>query len=90
MERMGSRLPRGLAIAVAVVIVTASFCCVFARGHDAMGDHGMSSDLCAGLLVFSLAIPRLAGPGFYGWYRPALARSSRVTRVRALDPPPKS
>ena len=88
MECMECRLRWGFAVAVVLVIVAAGFC-VFHQSHDAMSDHGMSLDLCAGLLVFSLAVPLLAGPGMNGWYRPALVRSSCVTGVRALDPPPK-
>ena len=89
MERMKSRFGWALFLTVALVIVAAGLC-VFDQSHDAMSDHGMSPDLCAGLLVFSLAVPLLAGPGVNGWYRPVLVRSSCVTRVRALDPPPKS
>jgi hypothetical protein len=88
MERIRDRFGWTLALAVALVIVAASLC-VFDQGHDPMGDHGMSQDLCAGLLVVSLAVPLLAGPGVTGWYRPALVRSFRITRVRSLDPPPK-
>ena len=89
MVRMERRLRWGVALTVALVIVAAGFC-VFDRGHDAMGDHGMSPDLCAGLLLLSLVVPLLAGPGVNGWYRPALVRSSCVTWVRSPDPPPKS
>ena len=89
MERLGCRLRWGFAITVALMIVATCFC-VFDFRHDPVGDHGMSPDLCAGLLVFSLAVPLLAWPGVNGWYRPVLVRSSCVTRVRALDPPPKS
>ena len=88
MECMGRRLRWAFAITVALMIVATCFC-VFDFGHDPVGDHGMSPDLCAGLLVFSLAIPLLAGPGVNGWHRPAFARSTYVTRVRGLDPPPK-
>ena len=89
MDRIRGRFGWTLALTIALVIVAASLC-VFDQSHDPMGDHGMSQDLCAGLLVVSLAIPLLAGPGVAGWYRPALVRSSRVTRGRSLDPPPKS
>jgi hypothetical protein len=89
MERIRDRFGWTLALTVALVIVAAGLC-VVDQGHDPMGDHGMSQDLCAGLLVVSLAVPLLAGPSVAGWYRPALVRSSRITRVRSLDPPPKS
>ena len=86
---MKSRFGWALVLTAALVIVAAGLC-VFDQSHDAMSDHGMSPDLCAGLLVFSLAVPLLAGPGVNGWYRPVLVRSSCVTPVRVPDPPPKS
>ena len=89
MERMKSRFGWVLALTIGLGIVAAGLC-GFDQSHDPMGDHGVSPDPCAGLLVFSLAMPLLAGPSVNGWYRPVLVRSTCVTRVRSLDPPPKS
>jgi len=72
-----------------ILLVAGPGVCMFGLAHDT-NVHGMSPDLCGALLAFSLAIPLVVGPGVNGWYRPVLVRSACVTRVRSLDPPPKS
>ncbi len=76
------------AVMAAALMVFALGFCLF--DSDGMNGHGMASDLCAGMLVSSLALLLLAGPLANGRLVLDPARSAYVVSLHIPDPPPKS
>ena len=64
--------------------------CLFDRGHDGSDDHGMSLDLCLGMLITSLVVVLLAGLFPSGWAVAYRLEPVPVIGLRVPAPPPKS
>jgi hypothetical protein len=76
---------KAVTIAVALLILAVSFCMFL---HEQ--DGGMAPDLCAGMLVSSLALVLLSGPLVNGRLLPDPIRSAYAVSLHIPDPPPKS
>ncbi len=80
-----------LVILVLTIAVTAMVgLCLFDRGHDGSYDHGMSPDICLGMLVTSLVVVLLAGLVPSGWAATYRLEPVPVVGLRVPSPPPKS
>jgi len=77
-----------LALTIAVTAMVGL--CLFDRDHDGSDDHGMSLDLCLGMLVTSLVIVLLAGLVPSGWAVTYRLDPVPVVGLRVPAPPPKS
>ena len=77
-------------VIVGILLMLALGLCVIEHGLDAMGDSGMSPDLCAGMLVATLAALLLAGPLINGRLLFDPIRSVYPVSLHIPDPPPKS
>ena len=75
--------------AAATLLILALGLCVIEHGLDAMGDSGMSPDLCAGMLVATLAALLLAGPLINARLLIEPTPSVLAVSPHVLDPPPK-
>lgn len=71
------------------VTATAGFC-LFDRDHDGSNDHGVSLDLCLGMLVTALVVVLLAGLVPSGWAVSYRLEHVPVVGLRVPVPPPKS
>ena len=74
-----------VAIAAALLICAVGFCMFV---HDQ--DGGMAPNLCAGMLVSSLALVLLSGPLVNGRLLPDPLRCAYAVLLHIPDPPPKS
>ena len=77
-----------LALTIAVT-ATVGFC-LFDHDHDGSDDHGVSVDLCLGMLVASLSVVLLTGLVSYGWAVIFRLEPVPVVGLRVPAPPPKS
>ncbi len=77
-----------LALTIAVTAMVGL--CLFDRDHDGSDDHGMSFDLCLGMLVTSLVVVLLAGLVPSGWAVTYRLDPVPVVGLRVPAPPPKS
>ena len=81
----------GLVVLALTIALTALVgLCLFDRDHEGSEDHGMSVDLCLGMLVTSLVVVLLVGLAPSGWaviYRLELVPA---VGLRVPAPPPKS
>jgi len=77
-----------LALTIAVTAMVGL--CLFDRDHDGSDDHGMSLDLCLGMLVTSLVVVLLAGLVPSGWAVTYRLEPVPVVGLRVPAPPPKS
>lgn len=77
-----------LALTIAVTAMVGL--CPFDRDHDGSDDHGMSFDLCLGMLVTSLVVVLLAGLVPSGWAVTYRLDPVPVVGLRVPAPPPKS
>ena len=77
------------AVVVAVLLTMAVGLCMFV--HDSAGADGqaMPPDLCAGMLVSSLALVLLSGPLVNGRLLLDPIRSAYAVSLHIPDPPPK-
>jgi hypothetical protein len=78
-----------IAVLAAVIAVAAGFC-VFDDHAGAAHDHGISIDLCLGMLGVLSAVPPLMALSAVGWAIPALAAAMVPATLHVLDPPPRS
>jgi len=91
MIRDRARVSCWLAILALTIAVTASVgFCLFDRDHDGSDDHGVSLDLCLGMLVTSLVVVLLAGLVPSGWAATDRLEPVPVVGLRVPAPPPKS
>ncbi len=78
------------AVVTAVLLTLAVGLCVFVHyDQDGMDGHAMAPDLCAGMLVSSLALVLLAGPLVNGRLLLDPIRSVYAVSLHIPDPPPK-
>lgn len=71
------------------VTATVGFC-LFDRDHDGSDHHGVSPDLCLGMLITSLVVVLLAGLVPSGWTVTYRLEPVPVVGLRIPVPPPKS
>jgi len=71
------------------VTATVGFC-LFDGDHDARDDHGVSPDLCLGMLLTSLMVVLLAGLVPSGWVATYKLEPVPIVGLRVPAPPPKS
>jgi len=85
---LGSSWTVALAIGAALLTLGAGLC-LFDGGHADAGEHGMSLDLCLGMLIPSVALPLLASLSVSGWA--VVAAPSRLVAITPIvpAPPPK-
>ena len=74
---------------VATLLILVLGLCVVEHGLGAMSDSVMTPDLCAGMLVSSLALVLLAGPLVNGRLLLDPIRSVYAVSLHIPDPPPK-
>jgi hypothetical protein len=80
-----------LVIVALTIAVTATVgFCVFDHDHDGSHDHGVSLDLCLGMLVTALVVVLLAGLAPSGWAVTYRLEPVPVVGLRVPAPPPKS
>jgi uncharacterized membrane protein len=80
-----------LVILVLTIALTALVgLCVFDRDHDGSDDHGVSVDLCLGMLVTSLLVVLSSGLVSSGWAVIYRLEPVPVVGLRVPAPPPKS
>ncbi len=90
MRSRTGRLSIYVALIAAVLFAAALGLCVYETGHDAHGMHGMSLDLCTGLVLVLTSVILLVSP------LSTLAASSDapvrvdVASIHLPDPPPKA
>jgi len=77
-----------LALTIAVTAMVGF--CVFDHDHDGSNDHGVSLDLCLGMLVTALVVVLLAGLAPSGWAVTYRLEHVPVVGLRVPAPPPKS
>lgn len=78
-----------MALAAAVLILAVGFC-LLEGSHAGTSDHGMSPDLCGGLLVMSLVLVLLPKPLPGGSLALDPALLGHAVSLQLLDPPPRS
>ena len=79
-----------LVILVLTIAMTASVgLCLFDRDHDGSDDHGVSVDLCLGMLVTSLLVVLPSGLVSSGWAVIYRLEPVPVVGLRVPSPPPK-
>jgi len=71
------------------VTATVGFC-LFDGDRDGRDDHGVSPDLCLGMLLTSLMIVLLAGLVPSGWAATYKVEPVPIVGLRVPAPPPKS
>ena len=71
------------------VTATVGFC-LFDGDHDGRDDHGVSPDLCRGMLLTSLMVVLLAGLIPSGWVATYKLEPVPIVGLRVPAPPPKS
>ena len=80
-----------LVILALTIAVTASVgLCLFDRDHDGSDDHGVSFDLCLGMLVAGLVVVLIAGLVPSGWAVTYRLEPVPLVGLRVPAPPPKS
>ena len=77
-------------LALTITVTAMVGLCLFDRDHDGSDDHGMSFDLCLGMLVTSLVVVLLAGLVPSGWAVTYRLDPVPVVGLRVPAPPPKS
>jgi len=70
------------------VTATVGFC-LLDGDHDGRDDHGVSPDLCLGMLLTSLMIVLLAGLVPSGWAATYKVEPVPIVGLRVPAPPPK-
>jgi hypothetical protein len=91
MARDRVRASAWLVLLALTIAVTASVgLCLFDRDHDGSDDHGVSLDLCLGMLVTSLVVVLLAGLVPSGWAVIYRLEPVPVVGLYVPAPPPKS
>lgn len=88
--RVGRRVGWAVILTLTIVVTASVGFCVFDRDHDGSDDHGMSLDLCLGMLVTSLVVVLLAGLAASGWAATYRLEPVPVVDLRVPAPPPKS
>lgn len=91
---IGHRLLRGswttvLVAATIAIAATVGFC-LFDGGHAGGDDHGVSPDLCFGMLITSGVVVLLVGLLPSGWAVTYRLEPVPVVGLRVPAPPPKS
>ena len=83
--------PLGTAITamLAIVVAVAAGFCVFDDHAGAAHDHGVSIDLCLGMLGVTNVIAPLTALFAAGWAIAALAVATIPAPLHVLDPPPR-
>jgi len=76
-------------VVVAVLLTMAVGLCMFVHDPAGADGHAMPPDLCAGMLVSSLAFALLAGPLVNGRLLLDPIRSAYAVSLHIPDPPPK-
>jgi len=71
------------------VTATVGFC-LFDGDHDGRDDHGVSPDLCLGMLLTSLTVVLFTGLAPSGWAVMYRLEPVPVVGLRVPAPPPKS
>ncbi len=85
-----TRWPSQVAVIVLAAAVTLAIgLCLFDGHQDEMSHHGMSPDLCLGLIVLAFAVT-LLGLAEIDRLPAELLCPVRAVSVHRLDPPPKS
>jgi len=78
-------------VVAAMIVITATVgFCLFDGGHDGSDDHGVSPDLCFGMLITSLVVVLLAGLVPTGWAVTYRLEPVPIVGLRIPAPPPKS
>jgi len=79
-------------VVAAMIVITATVgFCLFDGGHDGSDDHhGVSPDLCLGMLFTSLVVVLLAELVPSGWAVTYRLEPVPVVGLRVPAPPPKS
>jgi len=80
---------QAVTIGAALLILAVGFC-MFVHDQMGMDNQAMAPDLCAGMLVSSLALVLLAGPLVNGRLLLDPIRSVYAVSLHIPDPPPKS
>ena len=89
-QRWITNWPGQAVIIGAVLLILAVGFCMFVHDQTGMDNQAMAPDLCAGMLVSSLALVLLAGPLVNGRLLPDPIRSAYAVSLHIPDPPPKS
>jgi len=79
-----------IVLALTIAVTAMVGICLFDRDHDGSDGHGVSLDLCLGMLVTSLVVVLLAGLVPSGWAVTYRLEPVPVVGLRVPAPPPKS
>ena len=82
--------PGRAATMAALLLTLAVGFCMFVHDQTGMDNQAMAPDLCAGMLVSTLATVLLAGPLVNGRLLLDPLRSAYAVSLHIPDPPPKS